>query len=68
MKIFILKIYNLRISHYSKLWDKTMKNMEKHMHDCTSSEFRRWMRRNTKYGGKCLDLMHKKTKLIESLA
>lgn len=68
MQTLILKFYDLRIDYYSKRWKKIMNAMEKGVYHCTGKQFRKLMRRNTIYGGKCLDLMNKRKRLLEDLA
>ena len=62
-----MKIYERFINHYSKLWQKAIDNMNKHMSDYTTAEFRKWANLNTKYGKKTLFWMNKKAQLIKDL-
>lgn len=68
MKAILLKIYDLRINYYSKRWTEIMNEMNENLVHCTEKHFRKLMRRNTKIGGKCLDLMDRKKKLLKDLA
>lgn len=67
MKRLKLKIIELRIDYNNKKWRKAIEGMDKHLHNYTCPEFRKYADLNSKYGHKSLALMNEKLKLIKEL-